>query len=300
MNDRFALAETLDLTPPVVAILDVGAMATGEDRYASLIEQQLAHVTGFEPDPASLASLRTRTGPFRYLPYVLGDGGPGVFHTTRYPGCSSLLEPDPDVIDLFATIGTEQGTGNFAVLNRQPVKTVRLDDVPELGKVDYAKLDVQGAELTVLRNGLRVLEDVLVLEVEVEFLPIYRGQPLFGDIQRFAHDQGLLIHKLVDVAGRPYRPAQLANPFVPVSQILWADAVFVRDPTHLERYADEQLLKAALVLNDVYRSFDLVYRMLAVHDARSGGRLAERYAAALRAHPSLQTLFLNVLDGPQG
>lgn len=33
---------------------------------------------------------------------------------------------------------------------------------------ELLKIDIQGAELTVLRNGTRVLQSVLVLESEVE------------------------------------------------------------------------------------------------------------------------------------
>ena len=83
--------EFLGRKVPTIQILDVGAMATGEERYHPLVASQLAQVTGFEPNPAEYARLQGREGPYRYLPHFLGSGQPATFHLTRYPGCSSLL-----------------------------------------------------------------------------------------------------------------------------------------------------------------------------------------------------------------
>ena len=243
MATRLRLRDVLGIDPPAVRVLDVGAMAEGEDRYQPLVEQGLAEVTGFEPNDASREKLNSRPGPYRYLPQFLGDGGEATFHQTRYPGCCSLYEPDGSVINLFSTIGAEPPHGNFAVTGTSTVQTTRLDDVAEVGRVDLMKLDVQGAELKVLEHGEKTLEKVLVLETEAEFLPLYKDQCLFGDLHRFLHDRGLVMHKLLDVAGRSFRPLQGANPFLPLSQLLWADAVFVKDFTRLQRYSADELLR---------------------------------------------------------
>ena len=132
------------------------------DRYDPLIAQGLARVTGFEPNPAELERLAERPGPYRYLPLFLGDGEPATFHLTRYPGCSSLLEPDPAIINLFETMGCE-ADGNFHVVGTERVQTSRLDDLLPDVRGDYIKIDVQGAELTILRNGRAVLARTLFL-----------------------------------------------------------------------------------------------------------------------------------------
>lgn len=292
-----SVADILSVAPPPIRVLDIGAMAEGKDRYQPLLDRGLAEVTGFEPDDASREKLNLLGGPRKYLPQFLGDGGSATFHRTRYPGCSSLLEPDPAVIDLFGTISATPPGGNFAVVERIPVQTTRLDDVPDLGRVDFLKVDVQGAELVVLENGTRTLSNVLVVETEVEFLALYKGQPLFGDLQCFFREQGFVLHRLVDLAGRSLHPLSSPNPYVPLSQWLWADAVFVRDFTHLEQYSDENLIRAALILADVYHSPDLAFRMLAEHDSRYGGEQAVRYVKTL--HKVRHTApWLTVRDHP--
>ena len=257
-------------------------MLEGEgDHYDALIAQGLARVTGFEPNPAEFARLANRPGPYRYLPAFLGDGGPATFHLTRYPGCASLLPPDPSVINLFETMGCEED-GNFRVVKTEPVKTTRLDDLASDIKADYIKIDIQGAELMVLQNGAGVLAKSVVVETEAEFIPLYRGQPLFGDLQCFLRDHGFVLHKFVDISGRPFRPVRPKNPFAPISQAMWADAVFVRDFSRLDRYSDEELIKAATILHVVYRSYDLAGLYLRELDRRQGSSLWGRYSSWLK------------------
>src|SRR5262249_39692982 len=144
------------------------------------------------------------------------------------------------------------------------------------------KLDAQGSELDILRHGTRKLADTLVIECEVEFVPIYHDQPLFGDIQVFLRDHGFVLHKLIDCAGRPFRPFHFANPHLPISQLVCADAIFVRNFTKLDTYSDNGLLKAAAVLDLAYDSVDLAALMLAEYDRRCGTKTMQPYSDHLR------------------
>jgi FkbM family methyltransferase len=282
---------------PTIRILDVGAMDVGQERYHALLKAGVAEVTGFEPNPAEYARLKDRKGPYRYLPVFLGDGKTATFHRTRYPGCSSLLAPDPGVIDLFTTIGCADPAGNFHVQATESVETVRLDDLEPRPAVDFLKIDVQGYELEIMRHGTKTLADTVVIECEVEFLPMYREQPLFGDVQCFLRDQGFVLHKMIDVGGRPFRPFAPTNPFLPMSQLLWADAIFVRDFTRLDSYSDDALLRAVAILDLVYASYDLPVLLLGEYDRRRQTKLRQSYIEVLRSRMS-PVKFLNIMDRP--
>ena len=113
----------------------------------------------------------------------------------------------------------------------------------------------------------------------------------------YLRDHGLQLHKLIDIAGRSFRPfARDNNQYAATSQVLWADAIFVRDFTNLEQFSDEELVKASLILHQVYYSYDLVNLLLGEHDRRCNSGLAERYMSTLGEHADLPVLFMNLKE----
>merc|ERR1712083_1207607 len=130
-------------------------------------------------------------------------------------------------------------------MGRTPTDTKRLDDLlPELfGSIDFLKLDVQGYELAVLQGAETALRDVLVLHTEVEFVEMYEKQPLFAEVDQFLRRAGFVFHRFASIHGRPMKPVHVtANPLQPISQQLWADAVYIRDFWELQRHSKQQLL----------------------------------------------------------
>jgi hypothetical protein len=128
------------------------------------------------------------------------------------------------------------------------------------------------------------LAEVVVIQAEVEFLPLYRGQPLFSEVELFLRGQGFRLHRFFPMVSRAISPVLVnANPYAGLSQLVWADAVFVRDIAAPGRFTERQLLAGAALLHDCYASHDLVFHLLAEHDRREGGRLAATYLAGLQA-----------------
>ena len=264
-----------------VRVVDIGANPIdSEPPYAAMLRAGAAEVVGFEPNPAALAVLKARGGAAeRYFPYAVGDGRRHTLHICQAPGMTSLLPPDPAVLGLF------HGFPDWGrVLATEEIDTVRLDDVADTEGVQLLKLDIQGAELMVLRHATARLKTALVIQVEVEFLPLYVGQPLFSEVELFLRGHGFVLHRFFPLVSRAYRPVLVNNdPYAGLGQVVWADAVFVRDPLRLDALAPAELLAAAAILHDCYGSADLAYRLLAAHDAREGGALAARYLAAQQA-----------------
>lgn len=265
---------------PRVKVVDIGANPIdSEPPYAAMLRAGDAEVVGFEPNRAALAVLDQRKGPLeRYFPHAVGDGGRHVLHICQAPGMTSLLEPDPAVLSLF------HGFPDWGrVLATEAVDTVRLDDVPETEGTDLLKLDIQGAELMVLRHAVARLRDALVIQAEVEFLPLYKGQPLFSEMEIFLRGHGFILHRFFPEVSRAVQPVMVNNdPYAGLGQLVWADAVFIRDLTRLDALSDRQLLVMAAILHDAYGAFDIAFRLLAEHDRRCGAERAGTYLSALQ------------------
>lgn len=181
------------LTGPLI-VIDVGCRWGFEKKWAGLGAG--VQLIGFDADAEECQSLTVSAGGLsvRFEALALGAApGRGVLHLTSEPACSSLYAPDPEVIadrlELSCT----------AEVARIPVELTTLDTwfvSSGLDRVDFAKLDTQGSELDILRGAEGLLRHIRVLEIEVEFNPIYVGQPLFGDVDSFLRDRGFVLWRL--------------------------------------------------------------------------------------------------------
>lgn len=263
------ISDVLGPLTPRIDVVDVGAMWLGGDSvaYGPLVKSGLARVIGFEPVAAECDKLNAMGLPNQtYLPYFVGDGSRRTFHLTNKPMTSSLYEPNTRLLSRFQVL--EELTRTVEVSD---VQTRRLDDIREIANIDFIKIDVQGAELDVIRGGEQALKNTVVIQTEVEFVPMYKGQPLFGDVDAALRAQGFLLHSFISMAGRAFKPFMVPeSPHRPLRQNLWADAVYVKDFDNLGVLTPEQLLKMAAILHEVYSSWDLASLALANYDAKSG------------------------------
>ena len=284
MKPGFAILDLLGDSVGRIKAIDVGALDVGgpAPHYAGLTESGLLDVVGFEPVSEACAALNAEApAGWRFLPYFIGDGGPAEFRLCNYPMTSSLFEPNLPLQSKFMHLAEL-----CQVVERETVVTKRLDDIPEAAGANYLKLDVQGAALLVLEGAGTLLDEVLLIETEVEFVPLYLGQPLFAEIDQALRAKGFLFHRFLGPAGRGFKPLHpTGNPYAPISQLLWSDAVYVRDFTRLDTLRPDQLLKLALMLHELYGSIDLARLCVEEHDRQAGGDRAEAYLARILAPP---------------
>lgn len=274
-----AMAQTQTLPP--VAVVDVGASSLGQDTepYAPLLKAKLAQVTGFEPDAQALQVLRAQTAgdTHRFLPHVVGNGATAVFHATEWPLCSSLLEPNRPVLDRYHALGSL-----VQEKSRQPVQTVRLDDFIAAGGMDLLKIDVQGGEQLVFDGAAQRLDECLMVWTEVEFVPLYRTQPLFADIDQQLRRHGLQFLCLAGVATRSLASWPQGARGPQRAQMVWGDAIYVPGPERLDRLDAGAAAKLALLAHHVAGAFDLCHAALQRLDAVAGTQWAGTYLAASR------------------
>lgn len=262
-----------------VKIVDIGANPIdGDPPYATLLRGGHADIVGFEPNPEALAKLNAQKGPTEtYLSHAIGDGKRHTLHLCAASGMTSLLKPNPEVLNLF------HGFPQWGqVMSTLEIDTKRLDDIPETKGIDLVKIDIQGGELMVFQNAKERLADALVIQTEVEFLPLYVDQPLFGDVDVFLRSQGYVFHRFFPTVSRTIQPMLVQNNiYAGLSQTVWGDAIFVRDFTKLGRLDPRQMLAMAAILHDCYQSYDLVLHVLLEHDRRTGLSVAPTYMTNL-------------------
>jgi hypothetical protein len=106
---------------------------------------------------------------------------------------------------------------------------------------------------------------------------------MFADVDIFLRNAGFQFHTFEGFGTRAFSPLQLDDdPTKGVRQVLWSDAVYVRDWMHLAALDELKLRKYAVLAHDLYNSIDLAHLVLQALDHKTGGDWAPRYLARLQ------------------
>ena len=245
--------------------IDVGARGGMQDHWRAYAD--LMRIDLFEPD-AEACAVQAKQAPANeaWFPVALGGTtGTGQLHVLQKPSGSSLYPPNPDLMFRF-------GPTNYGTL-------AKVIDVPLLTLSDFIdrhqrplpnliKLDVQGAELDIFK-GTRDdhLRDLLAIQTEVEFAELYRGQPLFADIDAHLTGRGFVLFDLLPV--RSYRFIGnrshahlrqhlniLKNRRDISCRLIAGDAFYLRDPEQVLAAGDVTAILKLFVILVLYRFLD--------------------------------------------
>lgn len=151
-------------------------------------------IYAFEPIPEIFGRLKANTRKMKNVhcfPLALSDttGTLKMFVSSgTSDGSSSLLAPKEHLVEhpdvLFQTTTQVQST--------------TLDDwiaVYRVARVDFLWLDVQGAELSVLKASPRILRSVRAIYTEVSLKEVYEGVPLYPELRGWLEEQGFRVER---------------------------------------------------------------------------------------------------------
>ena len=231
-----------------VTLIDIGAAGDIEPRWKS-IERHLNYF-GFEPDARSRSLMLRKNSLCREYtlhPFAAAEKtGLLSLNLCRTPQVSSSFLPDSRFTDLFPD------PRRFDVLERCELDSKAIDELG-ISAPHFIKLDIQGGELNALKGSGTTLKNTLGLEVEIEFLPIYQKQPLFGDISEFLSSQGFVFMDFVNLC-RWERHSH--NGF---GQCVFGDALFLRTPEDVViEHASEESICTYLAILLLYKRYDLI------------------------------------------
>lgn len=226
----------------LIVVVDVGAADRFKDlpRLAPCAELHLVEPRQetTEPNQGGFARI------VQHNVALAGAVGERTLHLTANGYASSMLPPNVDVIERWRPECILPVTGEVKL------QCITLDDLAQragITTIDYLKLDTQGTELEIMRGGAETLTNTSVIRVEVEFIPLYQGQPLYGEVSSFLHEHGFDFIDFSDGErfGGPDRAKRI-----------WADALFVR-----RGLRGSQLLKATAVLIELGYWTDAAWMM---------------------------------------
>jgi FkbM family methyltransferase len=170
--------------------IDVGAHHGETTLHHALNNPQLK-IYAFEPNFAAAAKLMGRASNYLVIPMAVAEkDGLANLHINEFDAASSLLPFNQASLQQW--IGGEVLKTNRTV----PVPTIRLDTFMNLAKierVDYLKIDTQGADLAVVKSAGERLRDIakITMEADITPVPLYKGAPTKEEIVSYLNEAGL-------------------------------------------------------------------------------------------------------------
>ena len=257
-------------------IAEIGALPIGgqeEPFYVLLDYFPESRIIAFEVDEKLCGELNEKSrSNVTYFPVALGEKEEErPFYETTHPMCSSLYRPNEDLMRNYNNLEVAMLKSTDTIATTCLDGFARQNNVDE---IDFIKIDVQGAELDVFRGATKALDSVVFVISEVEFIPLYVDQPLFGDVCKYLTEKGLMFHKFLGMAGRAIKPIVIDSDPNFASQHMWADAIFIREITRLSDLTSAKLLKMG-ILSYMYGSLDVAFLCFQKYDEGKGTNISK-------------------------
>jgi FkbM family methyltransferase len=209
-------------------IIDIGASGGLHPRWNKFPFEFKALL--FEPDPREFERLKSQTsGKYIILNSVLSEcAGEINFNLCKKQQISSVYVPNFSFLNKFPEVE------RFEIVKTLSIYTDTLDNqlnINSIIDIDFIKIDTQGHELPILKGAENALKNVVGIEVEVEFAPLYENQPLFPDVNEFIVKRGF---ELFDLRRHFWKRAGIKNHGPDrKGQLVFGDALYFRTPENI-------------------------------------------------------------------
>jgi FkbM family methyltransferase len=233
-------------------VVDVGARG-GIASYWSVFGDHL-RIIGFDLDPAECARLNAIDPRSQYLPFALDrQAHRRTVYVANYSSSSSFYRTEAAYFDRFTA------APNAVVVAEPTLETTTLSAALAsigLRSADFIKVDAEGAELEILQGAQDLLPSVQGILSEVRFTRRLCGCPEYWEIEKYLREQAfelfdLDIYRLSKKAlPYPYLYSNYFDDGHPAAgpstqgQVLWADALYLRD-LHAAAAKERDLIVAA-------------------------------------------------------
>lgn len=259
----------------LIVASDVGA-ANGLPAHWQILEGMVKFYN-FEPHPESYKNLiqKYELSPYKHLfkTYNIGlseHGGNTILYALNAPTGSSIMPLD------YSHPEVEANNSYIFPIAEIEIETSSLQQILDKENeaiIDLIKLDVQGAELLILKglDNYR-LQNLLVAEIEVGMKSIYKGAPTLQDAVDFFKKYNLVLYDMNLVNILPaldgdtdymynYFNINYSNKTV-IGQLHEFDLIFMRDPMELLKSKNNDTIRKMITLFCTYKMFANAQKLL--------------------------------------
>jgi FkbM family methyltransferase len=286
-RERFIITDLVsEYLPPDERffILDGGAREALDDPRWRVFDHKRVTLHGFEVDPVECEKLnhivKEMGLDYHYHPVGLWSREAKLpFYENKAPGGGSFYPQNVALTNRWKFQNKETlfyARDMFYPTNTVEAKLTSIDHWAEeagITKIDFMKLNVQGAELEILEGSESIIDGVIGIQVEVSLVESYHERPMFADIDRFLRQQGFTFfdfigHHCIGRASSPITAQHCPGLYPLWGQLIEGHGVYFRDPIDLEakgrdiRHLTAQKILKLACFAEIYGQAEFAFELL--------------------------------------
>jgi len=251
---KIKLFNSINKNKNKLCLFDIGGAGGLQSRWK--IFQKYLKVVFFEPDKRSSLELSKRG--FEVIDKALwSQTTQKELYLTKKLETSSMFIPNRSFLDMFPD------SNRYDIVKTIKVEVSKLDNlIDDKKQPHFIKIDIQGAELEVLKGSLNTLTNVLGLEVEVNFKEIYSKIPLAHDVQNFLHNQEFVLIDFLTYFRWERLPHKILDKdqIIRFGEMIHGDALFLRTPEKIIQMS--KILANPIPILENYTKILFIYNKL--------------------------------------
>jgi len=283
-NTRFYKRILGDAT---ITLADVGARNFSVEELKPL--QRHINYIGFDADSEEVKRLNLQKSLFKTSKFItsfVGVKGESIKFGIHHIEGESSRFPFAEYYSNWFRGGKKNYIKKYIEL-----QSSSLDELTDDEDIDFIKLDTQGTEYEILKNAKKCLKSSLMVECEVEFIEVYKGQNLAHDIFELMHKLGFELLYLNRIFGQSSHFAGNSR-----GQMIFADALFgISRENALKLSLTKKVKYIALLLN--YGHIDFAFDIYSnCKDLQEKTPFLKDYFVKKNKKNKLSTIFKILID----
>ncbi len=173
------------------------------------------------------------------------------FYVTKNKVSSSLFRINDEILKDFKNFEEHK------ITEIKEVSTRKIKDIKEIDKCNFLKLDAEGAELEIMKGMDNKINNILGIEIEIQFINRYIGSPNFTEVNKFLEENGFELYLMNSeswIRNKKFYNSSSNH------KVIWGDMIYFKSFEELERLfksnVDQNLIEKFIALLLLYKFFD--------------------------------------------